>query len=161
MKKFKNHTLTQYIEVLSKKEPTPGGGSVAALTASLALGLLMMVANYSIGKSSSKRIENKMAKTLKQAEVLRDRFVELIDLDAEAYMAIVKARKGTAKQKLAAKKKAKSVPLEMCKLCHKAIELTPFLVESGNKYLLSDVEVAIELLEAAYNSALINVKVNS
>ena len=92
-----------------------------------------------------------------KTEVLRKRFLDLVDLDARAYMKVVKARSGTAQQKRLAKKQAAAVPEEVARLCQKAIELTPALVKDGNPHLLSDVEVAIELLFAAYKSAIITV----
>ena len=52
------------------------------------------------------------------------------------------------------------VPREICKLSYEAVELTPFVVEHGNPYLMSDVEVALELLLAGYHSALVMVKIN-
>lgn len=160
MKKFKNATLKEFLDILSKKVPVPGGGSVAALTAANAASLLSMVANYSIDKSSSKRVNARLTKTLEKSEILRKRFLELVDGDAAAYMKVVKARSGTAQQKRAAKKAAAAVPKETAKLCQKALELAPVLVKGGNSNLLSDVEVAVELLFAAYKSAMINVRVN-
>jgi len=161
MKRYINSTIKEYSDVLSKKTPVPGGGSAAALTAALAASLISMVANYSKGKSKSKRVEGKINNILKASEVIRKRLLVLVDLDAEAYLKIVKARESASlKKKKEAKKAARSVPQEICKLCYKAVALTPFLVENGNKYLLSDIEVAIELLLSAYNCAVINVEVN-
>ncbi len=160
MRKFKNFTLKEFLDALSQKVPVPGGGSVAALCAANAAALLSMVANYSLGRQKSKGAEARLVKALAKSEALRDRFLDLVDLDAEAYMKVVNARLGTAHQKTAAKKQAASVPKEVAKLCRQAIELTPVLVKDGNPSLLSDVEVAVELLFAAYKSAMINVRVN-
>ena len=60
----------------------------------------------------------------------------------------------------AARRKAAEVPLEVCKLCYKAVRLSPVLVRYGNKHLISDVKVALELLLAAFNAARINVEIN-
>ena len=94
------------------------------------------------------------------AATFRKRLEELIDLDAQAYLKVVRARKGTPKQKREALKQARAVPLEVCKLCYKGIQMTPYLIEKGNKYLISDVEVAAECLMASFNSAMINVRIN-
>jgi formiminotetrahydrofolate cyclodeaminase len=37
----------------------------------------------------------------------------------------------------------------------------PFLVKHGNQYLISDIIVAADMLLAAFNSARVNVEVNS
>lgn len=153
MKKFKNFTLKEYVEVLSKKEPTPGGGSAAAYAGALGVGLILMVAHYSQGKSEKKSIENQLNTLIKKSETYRNRLLELVDLDAEAYMRVVKARKGMQKEKDTAAKAATKIPKEVCKVCYQAVQLLPFLVENGNKHLIGDVEVAAELLLSAFNSA--------
>lgn len=158
--KFKNYTLEEYLEVLAQKTPVPGGGSAAALTAATAAALLSMVTNYSLGKGSPKPIEQKLRNTLRESERLRKRFCALVDLDAQAYLKVVKARKGPSHLKKKALSEARKVPLEIARLCFKAVDLTPFLVKYGNKYLLSDVVVALELFSAAFKSAMVNVEIN-
>ena len=160
MPKFKNFTLQKYLDVLSDRAPVPGGGSAAALTAALGCALISMVARYSLGKGKGKEIEGNITKLLKQSEKFRGQLLTLVDLDAEAYLKVVKARQGTSAQKKKAAQAAAKVPLEVCRVCYNAVALTPYLVEQGNKYLLSDVQVAVEFLLAAFNSAMINVEVN-
>lgn len=159
-KKYIHHTLEEYADVLSQKTPVPGGGSAAALTAAVAAALLSMVANYSIGKSSSKTAGRKIEGVLHKSEQLRKQFLEFVDLDAQAYLRVVQSRGASLKERRKALKEARDVPLKICRLCYQAVRLTPVLVEQGNKYLLSDVEVAVELLEAAFKAALINVRIN-
>lgn len=159
MKKFQDHTLSEYCDVLSQKVSVPGGGSAAALTAALGSALLSMVVNYSLGKKTAD-VDEKLQEILKKSETLRMRFLELVDLDAQAYLEFVKARKADEATKEAARKRACEVPLEIAKLCYQALDLAPYLVLEGNKYLVSDVEVALELLAAAYKSAMFNVRIN-
>ncbi|MCA9404350.1 MAG: cyclodeaminase/cyclohydrolase family protein [Candidatus Omnitrophica bacterium] len=154
-KRLKNHTLDQYLTVLAKKEPTPGGGSAAAMTAAMGAALLAMVTRYSIGKGQSKTVDNKLRRHLTKAEELRRKLTELVDRDAEAYQQVVKARGETAARRRAAERAAAKVPGEVGRLCYQAVQLAPYLVEKGNKYLLSDVEIAVEMLKSAYNSALV------
>ena len=161
MKKYKDHTLQEYLDVLSKKTPVPGGGSAAALVAATGDALLLMVAHYSKGKSKSKSVENRIQKIIARGAALRRRLVALIDLDAQAYLSVVKARRAGAGVKKLALRRAAGVPREVCRLCYQGVDLLPFLVERGNKHLMSDIEVAAEMLMAAFNAAMINVKVNS
>lgn len=161
MKKYKNHTLQEYLDALSKKTPAPGGGSAAALTAATGTALISMAANYSLGKSSSKQVENRVTALLKQSEQIRRHLLELVDLDAEAYLNVVKARGRSIQIKKRAAKEARDIPRKVCRLCRQAIHLTPYLVENGNSYLVSDVAVAAELLLAAFNAACITVEINS
>ena len=152
--------MLEYNLALASRMPTPGGGSAAALSAALGASLIAKVANYSLGKGRPHPIEKKIKTTLQKIEKIRDHLLECVDLDAQAYQAVVDARKkGTSVMKKALKQ-AQAVPRKVCLLSYQALELAPVLVEHGNKYLLSDIEVALELLSAAHQSALINVKVN-
>ncbi|MCK5013528.1 MAG: cyclodeaminase/cyclohydrolase family protein [Candidatus Omnitrophica bacterium] len=161
MKKYKNHTLCEYLDVLSKGTPVPGGGSAAALTAATGAALLSMVANYSKDGSQSKRVQNKICSILKQSEQIRKRLLELVDLDVRAYLGVVKTRKSSVQIRKKALRDAARVPREVCRLCYKGVQLAPYLVKEGNPYLISDIEVASEMFLAAFNSAHINVGVNT
>ncbi len=161
MKKFKNHTLSEYLDVLSKKAPIPGGGSAAALTAATGVALISMVADYSIGKGKPKRVENKLCSLRQKSEQIRKRLLELVDLDAQGYLKVVKAQGKSAAIKKQAMRTAAKAPREVCRLCYKAVQLMPYLVEHGNPYLVSDVKVAAEMLLAGFNAAHINVEINT
>ena len=154
MKKFKNHTLKEYVSVLSKREAVPGGGSAAALTGATAVGLLVMVARYSKGrKKNTPALEKRIEKTIQVAESIKNDLLQCVDDDAQAYLKVVKAKQGTKREQKIAQNAARRVPKEVARLCYKAIKLAPFLVEKGNPYLLSDVAVAAELLLAAHQAA--------
>ena len=161
MKAFKNHTLREYLDVLASRNPVPGGGSAAALTGALGTALLSMAAQYSVRKSNPESLNQRIQKILLNSEKLRKRLLELVDLDAQAYLNVVKSRQAGEKAKKTALAKAASVPREVCRLCYRGVELLPYLVEMGNHHLISDIEVAAELLLAAFNAAVINVEVNS
>ncbi len=160
MKKLKNYTLEKYLDCLASKAPAPGGGSAAALVGALGTALISMVVEYSLGKGKPLSIEKEFKTTLRQSEKIRRRLLILVDLDAQAYSNVVKTRRAAPKIKKAALKKAQDVPREVCRLCYEAILLAPFLVKEGNRYLISDVKVAAEMLLAAFNSAQANVEAN-
>ena len=161
MKKYKDHTVQEYLNALSKKMPVPGGGSAAALTAATGAALVSMVANYSKGKSKPKQVENRIQSILKQSEQIRKRLIVLVDLDAKVYLDVVKARGASKQVQKRAVSAAAKVPREVEKLCYRLTQLTPYLVENGNPNLISDVIVAVDLLFAAFNSARVNVEANS
>ena len=48
MKPYIQQTLTEYLDELSSDKPIPGGGSVSAYVASLAMGLTQMVGRISL-----------------------------------------------------------------------------------------------------------------
>ena len=47
-----NTKLADFLNAAAAKQPTPGGGSIAALAGALAASMGEMVLNYSIGKKS-------------------------------------------------------------------------------------------------------------
>ena len=161
MKPYKTHTLEQYLNLLSQRTPVPGGGSAAALVGSLGAALISMVANYSLKRDQPLDVLKNIKTILMKSEKIRKRLLELVDLDAQVYLKVVQTRRGSSpEKKKTVLRQAGLVPMEVGRLCRQAIELTPYLVQYGNKYVLSDVEVAMEFLEAAVNAAKINVEVN-
>ena len=160
MKKFKNHTVQGYINILSQKTPVPGGGSAAALTAVTGSGLISMVARYSLKPNMAKKDAGKIHSILKKNEKIKASLLDCVDLDPQAYLKVVKARSADKRAQKAARREAGKIPLRVCKLCYEAMRLLPGLVKKGNPCLMSDIEVATELLTAAYNAAMINVKIN-
>ena len=161
VKKFKDHTLEQYVSALAQKTPTPGGGSVAALAGACGCALLGMSARYSLGKAKSKIIENRLKDIIRKTGALQKRLLALVDLDAKAYEALVRARRQSKKHQRLAQKKARAVPQEVARLAYEAMESASYLAKYGNKYLISDVAIAIDMLEASYNGALTLVKTNN
>ena len=112
---FKKKTLQEYLDQLSRREPVPGGGSTAALTAAMAVGLISMATNYSIGrKANTKAVEQRLSQLLLKSESLRSRFLELTSLDSQAYLKVSAARSLDKKAQKQALKEAKAVSLEIC-----------------------------------------------
>ena len=158
---FHRLTLEAYLDRLSRRQPVPGGGSAAALTSALGVGLVSMVGHYSIGRrSNTKAVQQRLGKIVRKSEAIRKRLLELTSLDAQAYLKIVDARKQNAKIQKQAGRRAAAVGREVCRLCYQAMDLTHFLAAEGNPHLISDIEVAIELLQAGFNSSMIMVRIN-
>lgn len=160
MARLVDHSLKDYLDDLASLAPAPGGGSAAAYVGALGAGLITMAALYSIGRGKDKAVDGKLRAIKRRSEALRRKLLAAVDTDAAAYQAVVDSRKGTPAQKQRALKKAVAVPRQVAEWCYEAVDLTPYLVENGNKYLISDVEVAAELLLAAFRSAMINVRIN-
>lgn len=158
---FHQKTLEGYLDQLSRREPIPGGGSAAALTAAMGAALISMVTNYSIGrKANTAAVNARLNKILAQSERIRLRLLELTSLDSEAYLQIVEARSKDAKFQKKAARNAAAVGKEVCRLCYKSMDLAPYLVDKGNPYLISDIEAAIELLQAGFNASMVMVRIN-
>jgi len=154
LKKLKNYTVNEYCEALAAFIPVPGGGSAAALTGVIGVSLLSMAAHFSRGSTNNKADEKAIDKVLKETHKIRKRLLDLVDLDAQAYQKVVNTRKASQKVKAKADQQAQKIPLEVCRLCYRAVTLAPILVKKGNRYLLSDVQAAAEILLAAFNAAM-------
>ncbi len=144
---YRNKSLKRYLDHLAARLPAPGGGSAAAAAAALGSALIGMVINFTLGKPKYEKYQVDLAKMLSRSERIRKRFLELVDLDVEAF-------------KSKDINKALKIPLEVTRLCLEAMRLCPPLVKKGNINLISDVAVAAILLEAGFSSALFNVKIN-
>jgi formiminotetrahydrofolate cyclodeaminase len=160
MQSLKKLSLERYSSVLSEKVPIPGGGSAGAYAGALGSALLCMVANYSLGKSAKKSVEDQIKNVLREAQISRQQFLKFVDEDAKVYLKIVQARKKSPRMKKKALKEARNFSLRMADLSYKTIRLAPVLVKHGNKYLMSDVEIACDCLVTAYHAALVNWEAN-
>ncbi len=163
-------TIQGFNEELAKKTPTPGGGSVAALNASLAASLFAMVAALTTGKKKYQDVEEEMQEIGKKNNRWKDEFVQAINEDASSFDGVVEAfamPKETEEEKKARSAKiqegyraAISVPMS---LALKTLEVYPSavtLAQKGNASALSDVSVGAMNLRVAFFSALENVKIN-
>ncbi|HHF58636.1 MAG TPA: methenyltetrahydrofolate cyclohydrolase [Thermoplasmatales archaeon] len=170
MMKLIEMKLKDFIDELSSDSPAPGGGSVAALAGALSSALSSMVCNLTIGKEKYKDVEYDMEKILDRVEDIRERFMELIDRDTEAFNRVMdafKLPKNTEEEKKIRREKiqdalkgAALVPLETARLCAEMIELCKEIAEKGNKNSITDVGVAAIMAKAGLESAILNVKIN-
>ena len=145
--KYKNQSLTKYLNDLAAKLAAPGGGSAAALSAALGASLLSMVVNFTLGKPRYAAFQKELEGILVKSEQFRKDFLELVDLDVCAYQS-KDIRKSLA------------TPLRLAKLCCQAAKLCSQLIKKGNPNLISDVGVAAVLLESAFVAARMNVEIN-
>lgn len=167
---FVERTLAEYLDALASSEPTPGGGSTAALAGALAAGLVSMVCNLTIGKRRYRESEPALRQVLAQAEALRGRLGELMARDAAAYDGVMRAYRlpqSTAQEQAArqsamqqALQEATRVPLEIAEGCAQVIELALPAAELGNPWAVSDAGAGALLAEAALHAALLNVEIN-
>ena len=165
-----NLKITEYLEKAAEGTAVPGGGSVAALNASLAAGLIEMVANLTIGKKGYEAVEEEMKDISRESKELREKLTSAIDRDASAYsevMAAFKLPKATAQEKELRKqviqrafKHAALVPMEVANQAVKVIDLAGRAVDGGNRNAVTDGVVAAMNARTAVLAALYNVKIN-
>ncbi|MBU3074272.1 cyclodeaminase/cyclohydrolase family protein [Clostridium estertheticum] len=167
-------TVRGFIEELGSNSPVPGGGSVAALAASLASGLGSMVFNLTIGKKVFNEYSDEekilISKTLDACLKYQSKFLELMNKDKEAFLILMSAFKlpkesEDDKKVRSAKIKdgylgALEVPLIVAEEAYKIYEYVMVAAKLGNKNAISDAGVSVLMLQASIESAILNVKIN-
>lgn len=159
-----------FIDALASKSPTPGGGGASAYCGALASALASMVGNLTLGKKKYADIEADVVVTQEKLAAVRERLLELVEEDAEAFEPLARAYgmpKGTPEEqeaKNAALQQALvgacEVPLEIMRTCKEVIELSEFYMLHGSRLALSDVGVAAVFAKAALQGAALNVFIN-
>ena len=163
-------TINEYLEVAGSKSPTPGGGSVSAVTATNAAAMVSMVANLTLGKKGYDEAQDEAARALEGATDALGKLKSLTARDMAAFdtfMTAWRMKSGTQEEKEAkaeametAAQNASTVPLEICKVCLEIIHLAVALAPVGNRTAISDVGVAIYVAEAALRAAMLSVDIN-
>jgi methenyltetrahydrofolate cyclohydrolase len=150
--------------------PTPGGGSAAALTASVAFALLTMVARMPRTRAATDDERATLDRVGDDVQRLGEHAVQLVEDDAASYENVVagyRLAKVTDDEKdarrnaiEAALRGASEVPLGVMRACQAGLVNAIQVAKRGNPAAGSDVAVAIELLVAASRAAALNVHVN-
>jgi formiminotetrahydrofolate cyclodeaminase len=163
-------SLLEVLEGFASSDPTPGGGSAAALAAATGLSLLRMVAalpKTRTGSAEERRALTEAATILtKSARATTD----AIDQDAAAYQAVVAAYKlpKTSDELKQARNAAiqralggaTEVPLAVMRLSAEGLDSAVVVASNGHRAAASDVGVALALLRAAIEGAALNVEAN-
>ena len=167
-------SLKGYIFEASTGNPTPGGGSVAALAGSLGSALTQMVGNLTFDKDSFNLLDDETKKQLQENfKVLKDKMDILsiiIDEDSKAFDGVMLAfqmPKNTENEKKArieaiqeGYKHALEVPLKCAKECLEVLRLQLLFASYGNKNAITDVGVGALLAYSGLEGALLNVRIN-
>lgn len=161
--------LNKFVDELSTSSPAPGGGSVSALCGALSAALSSMVANLTVGKKGYEEHWDEMKKLAIDCQNLKDRFLEGVNKDTEAFNRVMDAmglpkkteddKKEREKAIEEATKKATLIPLNVLRYSLKALELSK-KATVGNVNSVSDAGVAALTAYAAAEGAHYNIKIN-
>ena len=170
MSRLTDRPIRELLAAFASAAPTPGGGSAAALTASVGLSLLAMVASMSRTRNGSDDDRALLDGALEAVEHLAAHTLALVDDDAAAYDAVMEAYRKprvTEEEKVerrraieAALRGAAEVPLEVMRASRAGLTAAVDVARAGNPSASSDIGVSVELLKAALHSAALNVGVN-
>ena len=170
MTRFADLTVAQLLAALASPDPTPGGGTAAAIAGAMGTSLLAMVAGLAKSKNNLDHEKASLAAAKAALEPVSSRLMELADADTGAFddvMAAYRRPKTTDEEKAArtvaiqaALRRATDVPLETLRACAEALTHARPVTDYGNPSATSDVGVAIGLLKAAAEGAAANVRIN-
>jgi formiminotetrahydrofolate cyclodeaminase len=159
--------LSDFLEKVSSDAPTPGGGSVSALSGSLGVSLLKMVVNITLKKTPEL---NELKDIQSELDRLQKELTDLIDEDSEAFDKVMSAfklpkdtdekKKERSKAIQEAFKTAAEVPFKTAERCAKASDLAVIVAEKGEKNAISDVGCAGHLVKSGFYGAKLNIEIN-
>jgi len=164
-------SVDEILDWLASADPTPGGGSAAAIMGAMGAALVSMVCNVSFGKKGCETAEPELRNMLVRSEELRRRLTAMVAEDIAAFdslMAAYKLAKSSEEEKSrraqtiqACLGRATEVPLECARACAQVVEMARRAADLGYKHVISDVGVGVAAADAALRSAAHNVFINA
>ncbi|MBV9817224.1 MAG: cyclodeaminase/cyclohydrolase family protein [Solirubrobacterales bacterium] len=149
---------SELLDRVAARTPAPGGGTVAALSCSLAASLLQMSAAFDetpMGAASGVR-----------ADALRGRALELAERELGSYQPVLEAlalpiADPSREERLAAARSAASTaPLAIASVAAQLAGIAAEVMTSTSEHVIGDALVAAELAEGACRAATRLVEVN-
>ena len=166
-----NMTIQGFLDVLSSKEPVPGGGGASALAGALGNALGQMVANLTIGKKKYALVEDEIKELAERMKGIQGQFSALADQDAKVFAPLAKCYSlpsGTEEEKAykaevmeARLLDASLVPMEIMEKAWEMLEIMDILADKGSRMAVSDVGVGVQFIRTALLGAVMNVYINT
>jgi formiminotetrahydrofolate cyclodeaminase len=167
---FAEMSVAQLLEALSSSEPTPGGGTAAAIAGAMGASLLIMVTGLAKSRTNTDEEKRALARAREQLQPLSAHLTKLADADSASFNAVMAAYrlpKASDEEKTArsraiqdALRGATVVPLDTLRACADALAQAHAVAQHGNRSAASDAGVAVALLQAAAAGAHANVRAN-
>jgi len=167
---FSKYTLSELVDSISRGTPTPGGGSVSAIAASLSSSLSAMVANLTIHKKGFESNYKKYISISENCQRLKDELMQLSSDDSLAYDNVINAIRLPKKTNIdisfrnkqieLATINAAEVPLKILEKCLSTYKQLLNISKIGNPNSITDIGVANELLLSGAKGAAYNVLIN-
>lgn len=163
-------SAAQLLDRFASSDPTPGGGSAAALAGATGAALVVMVCRMPKTRTGDPGERARLDAALADMRTTGDWLRRLVDEDSAAYDAVVAAHrrpKATDEEKAARKRAvdaamvvATDVPLRTAEACLVVMAAAQTAGENGNPNALSDARTAAALAWAGLRGATENVRIN-
>ena len=164
-------TIQEFLDVLSSKEPVPGGGGASALAGALGNALGQMVSNLTIGKKKYALVEDEIKELAERMKGIQGQFTQLADQDAKVFAPLAKCYSlpsGTEEEKAykaevmeARLLDASLVPMEIMEKAAEMLEIMDIFADKGSRMAVSDVGVGVQFIRTALLGAVMNVYINT
>ncbi len=161
----------ELLDRFASSDPTPGGGSAAALAGAAGAALVQMVTGMPKTRTGAPEERARLDAARAWAQEAGERLRRLVEEDAQAYDAVVaayKLPKGTDAEKMTRKDAiaramalATEVPLQTGEACLVVLKAAQEAAEHGNPRALSDTKTAGALAWAGLLGAAENVRINA
>ena len=165
-----NEGYKEVLRSIASSEPTPGGGSVAALALAHAHSLAMMVARLTEGKKKWADGHETAQSVISESQAGLAESLRLAEIDAEAFESVMSAYRlprETEEEKEIRKKSirdatigAAEAPLATASSARRLLSSLERLCESCNENALTDLASSSELCLSAVKIAAMNVRIN-
>lgn len=161
-----NSTVRQFLAATASKQPTPGGGSVAALAGALAASLAEMALQYTVGRKQFETVQGELATAIDKLRKAGGLMQDLVKEDMAAYASLSEVLKIPQDKRtedpryLPAVVAAIRAPESIGGLAFHILQLCDEFLDKCNPYLVSDLGVAAALAHATVHAAELNVLVN-
>jgi len=165
-----DRSVRDLLAAFSSPDPTPGGGSAAALASAVGASLLAMVTGLPKTRTGTDADRAALASAASALAGVRQELSEAIDADTAAYDQVVgayKRPKGSTEEQASRKaaieralRAATDVPLGVMRLSAAALEQAKTVAAHGQRAAASDVGVAVALLRAGVRGARLNIEIN-
>ena len=129
--------MNEFLNVLSSKEPVPGGGGACGYVAAVGMSLGNMVLALTTGKKKYAEYQDEIEKLIVRANDLTKELAECMDIAAS------------------------EAPLSMMEVIVEAIGLIDRISVIGSRLAISDAGVGVQMCKAALNGASLNVYINT
>lgn len=160
----------QLLSALASPDPTPGGGTAAAIAGAIGTALLVMVTGLAKSRHNLDHEKTALAAAKSGLEPISSSLMHLADADTLAFDEVMAAyrmpkasdddRAARTRAIQAALRGATEIPLQTLRACADALAHARPVADYGNQSAASDVGVAIGLLKAAAEGAAANVRIN-
>jgi formiminotetrahydrofolate cyclodeaminase len=163
-------TTRDLLQRFASTDPTPGGGSAAALAGALGATLAAMVCAMPKTRSGAPEERERLDRALARAQAAGAHLQALVDEDSAAFDAVMAAfrlpkatdgEKALRKEAIAAaNRRATLVPLQTAERCLEVLASAAEAAAAGNPNAVSDARTSAATALAGLLGALENVRIN-